>query len=183
MEISEHAIQRYVKRVMGINDGNKAKEYACHHRYEVAYKILDLFNKSSVLHINYAPTRGETLDYYINGEILLVVNTKNNELSTMYQVALGNDKLKFFVDKIKKNNSLIKAINLQKEKQDEISDHLKYMINRLQGKVENALIESFQKEYEESVAKCKEYAAETKRLRLENRDMMTDIFRKKERQK
>jgi ribosomal protein S17E len=183
IKIGDHARQRYVKRVLGIEDGEKAKQYAIENIDKVTCLILDLLNNSSLLYKNYAPTRKEALDYYINGELLIKLD--NNEVESMYYINLDSDKktnskkIKEYVNKIKQNNLRVEQINVLKEKQDENSLRLEYMIKRLQGKVAEDMIDELSKEFEESIKKCKEYAAETKKLRIdENRAMMTEMFRK-----
>lgn len=182
--INDHARQRYVKRVMGIENGIQAKDYANANKYEVTYKILELMNNSILLHDNYSPTRRETLDYYINGELLIKFNPKNNELESMYYISIDKDKqtnsklIKSYVKKININRQTIRSLVLKREKQDEVSLHIQFMLKRLEGKIEQSLYDQLQSEFAESINLCKGYASEEKRLRTENREVMTILFKK-----
>jgi signal recognition particle GTPase len=185
MEIGSHVMQRYVKRVLEIDDGVKARQYAENNKYEVIYNILKLFNESTLLIKDYAPTRRETLDYYINSEILIIVNPRKNEISTLYYVTLEEDnesnreKVKEYVRTIKDNNNKIKKINIAQAKQDPITKHLEFMIERLvKEDVPDSLIKSLQEETNKSIEKCKDFARDAKALRMENRELMTQLFRK-----
>lgn len=189
MEISRHAMLRYVQRVRGIKDGNKASEYLKENKFEVAYRILELFNSATVLHKNYTPTRKDPFDYFINNELLMVVNTKENELTTLYYVTLdiedeiNSSKVREYVKVVKKNIGIITALETKRKKQDKSSDNLEYMIKKLRGRISDDLISEdliseFEVEFAESINICKGYVAESKKLRLENRDMMTQIFKK-----
>jgi hypothetical protein len=184
MEISRHAMLRYVQRVRGIKDGNKASEYLKENKFEVAYRILELLNSATVLYKNYTPTRKEPFDYFINDELLMVVNTKENELTTLYYVTLdiedevNSSKVREYVKVVKKNIGIITTLEIKRKKQDKVSVNLEYMIKKLRGRISDDLISEFEVEFAESINICKGYAADSKKLRLENRDMMTQIFKK-----
>lgn len=185
MEIGEHVRQRYAKRILGIKNGVEAKIHAETHKYEAIYNILKLFNESILLIKNYAPTRKESRDYYINGELMLIVNSAKNELDTLYYVTLDEDrevnkqKVNQYVKEIRNNNKKVKEINLQQAKQDEITHHIEYTLKRLsKEKVSDSLMGKLQTEREASIQICKECAATAKSLRTENRELMTEMFRK-----
>jgi hypothetical protein len=181
LEIREHAKLRYVQRVMGIHDYREAQEFIKKNEYLVSYKVLEFYNDAKLLYKSYAPTRKETLDYYTNKDFMIVVHPKGNEIVTLYNMTLQteddiNQKLiKEYVNKITKNNKEINKIETIKKKQDKISCHLEYMIGRLKGTLD---VSEYQVEFAQSIDKCKEYAAEQKKLRMENREMMTQLFRK-----
>lgn len=179
-------MQRYVKRVIGIVDGEQAKKYAIENANEIWHKVMNLFNESKVLYKNYAPNRGQTLDYYVNKEILIIVDPKKDEIYTLYFITLDEEeyanslKIQRFVKLIQKNNNSINAINVRQNKQERITSHIEYMLNRLKGElVPETLLNELQEERENSINICKELASDAKKLRLENREMMAEIFKKK----
>lgn len=182
MEMGFHPLFRYVQRVMGINDG--AKAYVDSKRYEVAYNLLQLINESDILMKGYAPARRDTLDYYIKDNILIVMKPDKREVVTLFNVTLSskikenNAKIKKYVSTIKKNNAHIQLINGKQAKQDQITHHLIFSIERFKGKISEELISELQREKEESINICKEYAAQAKQLRLENRELMSEMFKK-----
>lgn len=181
MKLSEHAKLRYVQRVIGIEDINEAKQYLNNNEYFISYKLLEFYNSSKPLYKNYAPTRKETLDYFIKDDYLIVVN-KKTEIVTLYNMTLEteddiNQKLiKSYVKTIKNNNYRINQIEIVKRKQDQESKHLEYLIDRLKNEID---IYKYELEFEISKEKCIKYAAEQKELRMENRKLMTELFIKR----
>jgi hypothetical protein len=181
MEIRDHAKERYVQRVMGIKDIKEARKYVKENEFEVCYRLLEFINKSSVLYKSYAPTRKETFDYYINGEVLIVMGKEKSEVITLYHVTLDSRnkintmKIKKYIGKIRNNNNIINTLKGRQERQDKLSEHLEYMIDRLDGVIE---VIEFEREMKESIEKCKELATQTKQIRMENRKMMSEMFAK-----
>jgi signal recognition particle GTPase len=182
MEIGSHVMQRYVERVLGID---KSKLYAQTHMYEVIYNILKLFNESTLLINNYAPTKKDTFDYYINDQLLIVVDPRKKEIKTLYYVTLkvdskeNHEKVRQYVKLIKTNNNEIKKLKIAQNKQNPISKHLEFMLDRLMDEdIPNELMDRIYSEKEESIQTCKDYAATENRLRSENRDLMTEMFKK-----
>lgn len=179
IKISEHAMERYVQRVLGIKE--KTKTFLQDNQFEVAYRIQELLHSAEVLFKNFAPSKKETLDYYINEELLLVINTNKNELTTLFYVTLEADDstntkmVKEYVKQIKKNNSLSKHLEIKIRKQGKESDHLEYMIERLEGRID---LKEFVEDFAYSINTCKNYALDSKKLKDENRNMMKQIFKK-----
>lgn len=179
-------MQRYVQRVMGIADGREAKKYANENANEIWHKVMNLFNESKVLYKNYAPNRGQTLDYYVNKEILIIVDPKKDEIYTLYFITLDEEeyanslKIQQYVKLIQKNNNRVNAINVRQNKQERITSHIEYMLNRLKDElVPETLLNELQEERENIINFCKELASDAKKLRLENREMMAEIFKKR----
>lgn len=183
MEIRDHAKERYVQRVMGISNIKESKRIAKENNFEVSYRILELINGATVVFEGYAPTRKETFDYYINKEILIVLKPFKKEVVTLFNVTLdhenhvNNKKIKEYVKQISKNNHMVRQLGLKQAKQDTITHHLEYMINRLRGEID---VNKFEIERDESIQICKDIAAQTKVFRLENREMMSEMFKKLE---
>ncbi|MFJ7976548.1 hypothetical protein JNUCC23_09040 [Peribacillus sp. JNUCC 23] len=88
MKIDHHVMYRLVQKVIGVSDDCKIQKYINDNYYEVVYRILEFINESILLIENYAPSRRDTLDYYINGETLLIMKPKKAELVTLYDITL-----------------------------------------------------------------------------------------------
>jgi hypothetical protein len=91
MIVDGHVKFRFVQRVIGIKDVIEINRFIADNEYEVNHRIIEFVNQAELLISNYAPTRKETLDYYINGEILIIIRPKNMELETLYHITLDVD--------------------------------------------------------------------------------------------
>ncbi|MGD6876896.1 hypothetical protein [Bacillus infantis] len=186
MEINFHVKLRFVQRIIGIEDVNAAKKFIEQNEYEVVYKILEFINEAQLLHENYAPARKDTLDYYINGETLLVLQPKKKGLVTLFDVTLdaddktNSDKIRQYIKAIKQNNNAITKINVKQKKQDIISHHLEYMLKYLGENVSEEVKTKIYEDRQKSIDICKEYAANAKEYRMENRELMSEMFKKLE---
>jgi hypothetical protein len=186
MIIDGHVKFRFVQRIMGIKDVNEVNKFITNNEYEVHSRIVEFVNDADLLIENYAPARRDTLDYYINGETLIIIKPNKNpnkmELVTLFDVTLDSnseqntEKIKLYVKTIKRNNNEIKAINIKQSKHDVISKHLEYMINYLACDVDNHIMENIEADKQRSINICKEYAAQAKSLRMENRELMSEMF-------
>ncbi|MEW5569682.1 hypothetical protein [Rossellomorea marisflavi] len=181
MIVGEHVKFRYVQRVLGLSDKKDIDKFLAENEYYAIYKVMEFFNESKILYKNYAPTRKETLDYYTNGNFLIVVNSHLQEIVTLFDMKLDSEEginIKLVKDHIKtivNNNNQISRIEQDKKNQDELSKHLEYMIMRLKDSHD---VTTYQQEFAHSINICKELAAEQKKLRLESRDLMSALFKK-----
>jgi hypothetical protein len=186
MIIDGHVKFRFVQRIMGIKNESEAKRFISNNEFEVHYRIVEFINDADLLIENYAPSRKDTLDYYINKETLIIMKLNKKEIVTLFDITLdsdskqNSDKIRQYVKKVKRNNNDIKALKIKLNKQNAISDHHKYMINYLNGKIEESLMENIEIDYQKSINICKDYAAQEKQLRMENRELMSEMFKKLE---
>lgn len=184
MLIDGHVKFRFVQRIMGIENESEANKFIANNEFEVHYRIVEFVNNAELLIENYAPSRKDTLDYYINNETLIIMKPNKKELVTLFDITLDSDskqnteKIRKYVKTIKRNNSEIKAINIKQVKQDVISKHLEYMINYLADDIDNYRMENIESDLQRSINICKEYAAQAKVLRMENRELMSEMFKK-----
>jgi hypothetical protein len=186
MIIDGHVKFRFVQRIMGINNEGEVNKFIANNEYEVIHRIVEFVNEAELLIENYAPARRDTLDYYVNNETLIIIKPNKNpnkmELVTLFDITLdtnsrkNSDKIKQYVKTIKRNNNERKFIQSKFKKQNTTSDHLKYMINYLDGKIDESLMKDIKVDYEKSISICKELAAQEKVLRLENRELMSEMF-------
>lgn len=184
MIIDGHVKFRFVQRIMGIKDEWEVNRFIANNEYEVIYKILEFVNHAELLIENYAPARRDTLDYYINNETLIVMKSDKRELVTLFDITLdtnnkeNTEKIKQYVKTIKKNNGQIKAFKERQKKPNQIAKHYEFMIDYLGGGIDELLIKRIQLDAQESINICKELATQEKELRLENRELMSEMFKK-----
>jgi hypothetical protein len=182
MIIDGHVKYRFVQRIMGIKDNREINRFIANNEFEVHYRIVEFVNSAELLIENYAPTRKDTLDYYINGEVLIIINPRTKEIHTLYHITLDSEnvintkKINQYVKTIKMNNSKVKHLKLQLKKQNLNTDHLEYMLKYLCDDVEGSVIDKIKQDREVSIGICKDLAAQEKALRMENRELMSQMF-------
>jgi hypothetical protein len=180
--IDGHVKYRFVQRIMGLKDTREINKFIVNNEFEVHYRIVEFFNNAELLIENYAPTRKDTLDYYINGEVLIIFNPRIKEMHTLYHITLDSEdtanskKIKQYVKTIRTNNSKIKALNIKLKKQNLNTDHLEYMLKYLDKDVDDSIIYNINYDMAHSINKCKDLAAQVKTLRMENRELMSEMF-------
>jgi hypothetical protein len=186
MIIDGHVKYRFMQRIMGIKDDREINRFISDNEFEVHYRIVEFVNNAELLIENYAPSRKDTLDYYINGETLIVMKPKGKELVTLYHITLdaeskqNTEKIKHYVKTIRENNNKIKSINIKQKKRDAISKHLEYMINYLANDVDDYRMSVIENDLKISIDTCKDFAAQAKELRMINRELMSEMFVKLE---
>jgi hypothetical protein len=180
--IDGHVKYRFVQRIMGLKDTREINKFIVNNEFEVHYRIVEFFNNAELLIENYAPTRKDTLDYYINGEVLIIINPRTKEIHTLYHITLDSEdtanskKIKQYVKTIRTNNSKIKTLKIKLKKQNLNTDHLEYMIKYLDKDVDDSIIYNINYDMAHSINKCKDLAAQIKALRMENRELMSEMF-------
>jgi hypothetical protein len=180
MIIDGHVKYRFVQRILGINDNREINRFISDNEFEVNYRIVEFVNNAELLIENYAPSRKDTLDYYINGETLIIMKPNKKEIVTLFDITLdaedNSKKIEEYVKTIRSNNSKVKYIKIQLKKQNLITDHLEYMLKYLGNDVEGFVIDKIKQDREVSIGICKELAAQEKTLRMENRELMSQMF-------
>jgi hypothetical protein len=182
MIIYGHVKYRFVQRIMGMKDNKEINRFISDNEFEVHYRIVEFVNSGELLIENYAPSRKDTLDYYINGEVLIIINPRNKEIHTLYHITLDSEnvintkKIKQYVKTIKMNNSKVKHLKLQLKKQNLNTDHLEYMLKYLGEDVDDSIIYNINYDMAHSINKCKDLAANEKSLRDQNRELMSEMF-------
>jgi hypothetical protein len=182
MIIDGHVKYRFVQRIMGIKDNREINQFITANEFEVNYRIVEFVNNAELLIENYAPSRKDTLDYYINGETLIVMKPKGKELVTLFDITLDAEnktnsmKIKQYVKSIRNNNSKIKGLKIKLKKQNLNTDHLEYMIKYLDTDVDDSIIYNINYDMAHSINKCKDLAANEKSLRDQNRELMSEMF-------
>jgi hypothetical protein len=182
MIIDGHVKFRFVQRIMGIVNENEINKFIANNEFEVIYRINEFINNAEVLIEGYAPSRKDTLDYYINNETLIVMKPNKAEIVTLFDITLDADskqnteKIKQYVKTIRKNNHLINELKIKQKKQDSISKHYEFMIEYLTGTIGEDVMSKIKMDKDHSVSVCIDYAAQCKALRMENRELMSQMF-------
>lgn len=120
---------------------------------------------------------------------MLITKPKKAELVTLYDITLdaenreNSHKIRQYVKKIKLNNGNVKRISKRQAQQDQITKHLEYMLVYLEGILTDDKVSSIECEIKKSIEICKDHASEAKGLRMENREMMSEMFKKLEKVK
>jgi hypothetical protein len=100
----------------------------------------------------------------------------------LYHVTLDSEdtanskKIKQYVKTIRGNNSKIKGLNIKLKKQNLNTDHLEYMVKYLDKDVDDSIIYNITYDMAHSINRCKDLAAQVKALRMENRELMSEMF-------
>jgi hypothetical protein len=67
-------------------------------------------------------------------------------------------------------------LKIQQKKQNQSTDHLEYMVNYLGKDVDDSIVYNIKYDMAHSINKCKDFAAEEKSKRDENRKLMSEMF-------
>jgi hypothetical protein len=167
---------------MGIEDEKEINRFIAQNEYEVNHRILEFVNQSKLLIANFAPSNGETLDYYVNGEVLIIMKPNTKELKTLYYITLdsennkNSEKIKQYVKTIRKNNNKVKELKIIQKKQNKITDHYEFMIKFLDGEIDAKLKDKIETEKQSSINICKDLAAQENSIRAENKELMSQMF-------
>lgn len=178
MIFTDHAILRYVQRVLGYKDKAIALAYIKDNKYEVTYTLLNLVNNAKVLYESFSyEGGGETCKYLIAGETLLVVSRNNNVLITMYDIKVSENRdmnrelVESYVREIKRNNDTVQKKNSKKTKFDLQSRNLEYAIKRKEEE-----LAELHGELAKSIEDSRWYTTTGKELRHENRELMGELM-------
>lgn len=142
MNISNHAMERYVERTMG-KEGNDMKQYLVQNNELVQERVLRLYESSEILY------SGKLREYdkshiYINkhGWVLIVNNNKDN-IITLYKIDLGldDDFNQIYVNKYK--DKILSLINDRLSQTEFISsESKKYELDIDKNEKEIALLKT-----------------------------------------
>lgn len=88
MDVTNHCIKRYVERIQGVEGEKEVKQYITLHKEEVADNVRKIFEFAKHLY------RGQigdnvTRNYYLRDNIILVTNTGDTAIITLYKCDFG----------------------------------------------------------------------------------------------
>lgn len=178
MKFSDHALLRFVQRVLKIEDENEAWQYIQENKYEIYYRLLKLINESEVLIKNFVITGdGQSYNYLIHNDILIVITSDKNVVVTLYDVKIDlntqiNSKLiQNYMKTIRRNNIKVSEKDVERKENDRTSRGLEALI-----KNKELELEQLKTELEINIEVSKNTAAETKKIRHQNRAIMEKIM-------
>lgn len=178
MVFSEHALLRFVQRVIGIKDESDALLFLENNKYEVYYKFLQMMNDSELLMKNFTTDEngGGTYNYLLNGDTL-IVTTRTNVVVTLYDVKVDSDEslnseiLSRYARRIKRNSDEVLKIKSKKNDNDIHSRELESAIARKEKE-----LNELKSELEQAIEVGRSYATKGKDLRYENKALMEKIM-------
>lgn len=179
MIFSDHALLRFVQRVIGIKDESDALVFLENNKYEVYYKFLQIMNDSELLMKNFTidENGGGTFDYLLNGDTLIVVASGRNVVVTLYDVKVDADEsinseiLAKYAKRIKRNSDEVIKIKSKKKDNDIYSRGIESTIARKEIE-----LEELKSELGQAIEVGRFYATKGKDLRYENKALMERIM-------
>lgn len=145
MNITKHFLERWVERVLYIEDNKEVKEYVVKNDEILRSNIDTTFNHSDYI---YTGQIGDniTRNYYIKDDIILVANTTNDALITVYRIDLGLTKelnktvIKGLIDELTKlkaekeeiDHEVNNEIDVINADIDGISDNIKILESQIE---------------------------------------------------
>ena len=122
LEITKHAEERYVERVMGYTDKQEIASYIVQNKDLISDRIDKMFEYGELLYSGKVK-EGNFVNVIINGTWVLLTDRKNEKLITLYKVDLISDDEDFnklFVDKmLEKINSIKSNLENHRDKYNE----------------------------------------------------------------
>lgn len=142
MNITNHAKERYIERLKGINNRNEIKQYLAQNEEIIENHILKLYEYSEKVFTGQIGGDKTTKDFYLNGDICLVVG--DDCIRTIYKINFA----------FPEHTRLMVIRDLKEE------------IVRLQDKIETEGVEIANKRegLDSNIAKCRR---EIERLQIE----------------
>lgn len=89
INITKHAFDRYAERILGYTDQFAARQYVNANEEKVTEDINKLFSFSTLLWTGQINGDKSTKNYYLKDNIILVTDTSNTALITLYRIDFG----------------------------------------------------------------------------------------------
>lgn len=122
MDVTKHCRERYVERIKGINNSIERKEYIANNQEQIDIDINKLFEFAKFIDTEQIGGDKTSKNFYINDNIILVVNTENTVIITLYKVDFGfspktnRNIIKDLLEEIEEEkNNVVKFDNRNKE--------------------------------------------------------------------
>lgn len=150
MEITKHAQERYVQRVMGYTEKIEIASYIAQNEDLIADRITKMCEYGELIYSGKVK-EGNFVNVYLHDTWVLLCDRKNEKAITLYKVDLitGNDEFnKLFVNEMKKkidaiNLDLLKAKDNCNNSKLELRDSIEFNTRRI-------------KEYEQLITELKQ---------------------------
>lgn len=188
MKITQHIKERYVERVLKIEEG--IEDYIIRNNSEVLEGILHLINGAKMLYENYSLQGScDTNNILVHGNFIIIMSQGNRQAITLWDIfdEVENiyefQELKDMINSIPRMENRRKRLNEQKNKQD---FHSRKLENTFEWIIKNKStiksiwveyhINSLETEIEDSIEKSKKILSEMKKIKREIREMMDKIM-------
>lgn len=115
MNVTNHAKLRYVQRIVGISDERESRNYLAEHNEEVSNQIIRIHEESEYVWSGIVNNH-KLSHFYINDDIVTVVNEEKQSIVTLYRCDFG------FPESVNKNtirNMMVEIRKLRKREQRE----------------------------------------------------------------
>jgi hypothetical protein len=175
---TDHILLRFVQRVIGIPEKQQALKFIEQNKYEVYYKLLKLINESELLHENFSPTgSGKTYNYRLIGDTLIVISSNGHVAVTLYDIAIdlnekeNSETIRDYTKKIKQNYGESQRRDAKRDKINKESQKLEFLVDYTEKE-----LDKLKEQLEEQIMIGRENYQEAKRLKHENRELMTKIM-------
>ena len=89
MNQTKHCLDRYAERILGYTDMLAARNYTNSNAEKVAEDINKLIEFSTLIWTGQLAGDKSTKNYRMNGQTILVTDTANSTLITLYKVEFG----------------------------------------------------------------------------------------------
>lgn len=141
MNITNHAKERYVERIQGITKTSDIKQYIAQNEDRVTEHITKLYDYSEKIFTGQAGGDKTTKDFYLNGDICLVLG--DNCILTIYKINFAfpeETRLRVIADLKKEIQSLQSQIRAEESLLTDKNNAIDAEINELQSEI-NGLYE------------------------------------------
>lgn len=178
MRYSFHVLLRYAQRVLKIENEEKAVKYVKSNLEEVCFGMMNFTNESELLIKNFSlGGGGETYSYYLNKDILIVVTVNSGLVVTLYDIKIDLDEetnlkiINEYKSTIRRNVDSVIKLESKKSNNDINSRRLESIIEYQENELKRLKLE-----LESSICKSREIISESKILKSNNKDLMSDIM-------
>ena len=139
MNYTKHFLERWVERIVGITDTRERNEYIVKNKERIIEHSTTMFENSRKIYTGQIGSN-VTRNYYIKDDIILITNTTDDALITVYKIDLGfTNRINLMVAKELLDE--INQLNEEKEKVEletlnEIED-MKLKVYKIEEEIEN----------------------------------------------
>jgi predicted CopG family antitoxin len=144
IQLTYHIQQRYVQRIMNIQNEEEARYYLAVNNADVIKKVYELFRASRFIgRAPYEKTNNTICDFYITDEhVLLIVEHHTQTAVTLYPVKIkektieNSDEINRYLKQIAISDNRYGELNRIKESTDLLSRNIEYAIERKKAELE-----------------------------------------------
>lgn len=170
LNCTNHFLERWVERMVGIKEDKEKREYMSKNRDMIVQHANTMFENATFL-LKGQIGDNTTKNYYIKDDTILISNTTDDALITIYKIDLGfTPELNVQVRK-----GLVQEIEKLNEQKQDIESHIKYEVEM--KKHESSCLDDEAKILEEqlnNVRKRKKFLDEEVKM-IENKSLNTGL--------